>query len=513
MGLEKRAHTNLPITVPLRVLLIEDSQDEAQVIVDELRRGGYEVVSERVDSAAGLETALRQAQWDLISCGSVLPGLGARAALELIGVHGGGAPVIVVSGEMGEESAVSLTKLGAHSFINKHKREGIVPAVERELREAESRRAHERADAALRASQANLQAILNNTLQSFVLMDTSGCIKAFNQIASVRSELFLLGVPLVENRSIFEFVPPAYDADFRRGFASALAGEVVVGERKIRDAGGADHWFEFNYIPVRGVDDEISGICLSVLDISEYKHTEEALCETQERLRSYIDQATDLIFTLDPTGKVTSVNRAVCQATGYAPEELIGRLVVELVVAESAALMQGLWKRIVNGDTADSAEVEIEGKNGRRLWVEIRGRTIVSGRRVETFHIARDITQRKRTEADNARLSAAVEQAAESIMITDPAGKIVYVNPACERMTGYSRAELYGQPPSLLTDGTDPDAQRRLAAALASGGLWRGVETQRAKNGSLYEVEIVISPVSDSSGRLINYVGLARHTT
>ena len=122
-----------------------------------------------------------------------------------------------------------------------------------------------------------------------------------------------------------------------------------------------------------------------------------------------------------------------------------------------------------------------------------------------------DISERKRAEEEQARLSGAVEQAAESIVITDPEGTIVYVNPAFERVTGYTRDEAIGQNPRILKSGRQDEAfYRRMWDTLARGGVWSGRFVNRRKDGTLFEEDATIGPVRDASGRLVNYVAVKR---
>lgn len=112
------------------------------------------------------------------------------------------------------------------------------------------------------------------------------------------------------------------------------------------------------------------------------------------------------------------------------------------------------------------------------------------------------------------QLGAAIEQAGETVVITDTAGTIVYVNPAFERITGYSQAEALGQNPSLLKSGRQDEAfYRQLWATIQSGQAWRGHLTNRKKDGSLYTEEAVISPVYGPDGVIVNYVAVKRDVT
>lgn len=133
----------------LRVLLVEDSEDDAALLVHELRKGGYRPQSQRVDSAVDLAEALAQENWDLVITDHNLPAFSSAAALGMVKDSGLDIPIIIVSGSIGEDVAVAAMKEGAHDYIMKGNLARLVPAVDRELREAENRRAHRQAEATL----------------------------------------------------------------------------------------------------------------------------------------------------------------------------------------------------------------------------------------------------------------------------------------------------------------------------------------------------------------------------
>jgi len=127
---------------------------------------------------------------------------------------------------------------------------------------------------------------------------------------------------------------------------------------------------------------------------------------------------------------------------------------------------------------------------------------------------AGDITERKQAEVAQARLATAIEQAAEAVVITDTQGTIQYVNPAFEKVTGYSREEAIGRNLRFLKSGKhDTEFYQRLWAVLTRGEVWRGHFVNKRKDGTLYEEEATISPVRDAAGRIIHYVAVKRDVT
>ncbi len=131
---------------PLRTLIIEDSADDVALLVRELRRNGYDPTFERVDTAQAMTAALAKQAWDVIICDYNLPNFSAPAALTLLQASGLDLPVIIVSGSVGEDIAVAAMKTGAHDYIMKGNLTRLIPAIERELREAEMRQSHAQAE-------------------------------------------------------------------------------------------------------------------------------------------------------------------------------------------------------------------------------------------------------------------------------------------------------------------------------------------------------------------------------
>jgi len=174
---------------PLRTLFIEDSEDDAELLLRELRRGGYNVTFERVDTAAAMRAALAEKSWDIVISDFSMPQFNGLAALEILQQSTLDLPFIIISGSIGEATAVAVMKAGAHDYLMKDNLARLVPAVQRELNEAAVRRekkqaeeerdgilireqkARAEAEAAVRASEESLRALQASETRYHTLVD------------------------------------------------------------------------------------------------------------------------------------------------------------------------------------------------------------------------------------------------------------------------------------------------------------------------------------------------------
>lgn len=160
----------------LRVLIVEDSEDDVFFILRQLKRGGYSVFHTQVDTAEQMQVALRTQPWDIVIADYMLPSFNAPAALEVLQHQQLDLPFIIVSGNIGEDIAVAAMKAGAHDYLMKNNLTRLVPAVERELREARERQQRRRAEQALRESEERFRSLIENALDIITILTPEGLL-------------------------------------------------------------------------------------------------------------------------------------------------------------------------------------------------------------------------------------------------------------------------------------------------------------------------------------------------
>ncbi|MFQ5924080.1 MAG: response regulator [Anaerolineales bacterium] len=195
------------MTVHLRVLLAEDSEDDALLLEHELRNGGFEPIIERVETPEAMTARLDAGDWDVVLADYSMPRFNALAALAMVQDRGIDLPFIIVSGNIGEETAVAAMKAGAHDYLMKDNLAHLVPAVHREFREADERRARREAEEGLEA--AREKAAAQDRLAAVGRL-AAGISHDFNSILgsiTLHSELLLLHSQLAgENRNRLELM-------------------------------------------------------------------------------------------------------------------------------------------------------------------------------------------------------------------------------------------------------------------------------------------------------------------
>jgi PAS domain S-box-containing protein len=249
-------------------------------------------------------------------------------------------------------------------------------------------------------------------------------------------------------------------------------------------------------------------------EVEERKRAEATLKESEERFsKSFRNNPALLTIVHMGTYKVLEVNEAWTRVFGYTSDEAIGRTVVELGIFDEATYRKIMEEANANGSVRQ-AEINIRNRTGEcRVLLVSREIIEITG---EPYLLAMgiDITDLRHAEESYRLLFAAIEQAAEGVIITDATGIIQYVNPAEEAITGYCRDELIGHKPSIFgSDKHDENFYRDLWATINSGKVWSGRFINKKKDGTEYHEDDSISPVYDKSGYLTNFVAVKHDVT
>ncbi len=225
---------------------------------------------------------------------------------------------------------------------------------------------------------------------------------------------------------------------------------------------------------------------------------------------------TSILIQVNDDSTIRRWNRAAERALGYRADQVLGRSIADCGVQWNQEDMRRLVGHISLGESPQGLEVGFEGEEGsqRCLGVTLSPLKETASAGHGVLILARDITELMRTERVQRRLITAVEQVNETIVITDLQGTILYVNPAFERITGYTSEEVVGLRPDVVSSGQhDPEFYSKMWATLRRGDVWFGHFTNRKKDGSLYEEDATISPVRDEAGEITNYVAVKKDVT
>lgn len=164
----------------LRSLIIEDSEDDTLLLIRELKKGGFHVEYERVETAVTMEKALREKKWDIILCDYKMPKFDGASAISLLKETKLDLPIIIISGTIGEETAVECMRLGAQDYLMKGKLSRLCSAIKRELEDARIRRRHKQTEEALHQSEEKYKTMLDNMQEGYYEIDLSGRFTFFN---------------------------------------------------------------------------------------------------------------------------------------------------------------------------------------------------------------------------------------------------------------------------------------------------------------------------------------------
>ncbi len=400
---------------------------------------------------------------------------------------------------------LALLLLGAGAGVGLVRRQQELRSIRGRLEEAEK----------LRAALRLIEDVVNVMPVRVFWKDNNlvylGCNAAFARDAGFADAKDIIGKE--DCQMAWRDEAEAYRADDRQIIESGCS-KLLIEESQTTPTGNTIALLT-NKIPLRSPAGEVIGVLGTYIEITERKQAEEALRASEARYRRLFESAHDGILILHAeTGMVVDVNPFLVELLGFSREELLGKKVWELGVFNDALSDEASLAALNEKGYLRYENVTLETKDGRRVDVELVSTVYqVSHDNVVQCNL-RDISARVRAAESHARLATAVEQAAEAIVITDPVGSILYVNPAFERSSGYSRDEALGQNPRILKSGKhDGDFYAELWTVLRRGDVWSGHFINKRKDGTLFEEEATISPVRNTAGQVVNYVAVKRDVT
>lgn len=275
------------INASLTILIIEDSEDDALLLAGCFKRAGHALEFQRVENAAATRQAMSTGRWDAILSDHSMPGFNALAALELMQELQLDLPFIIVSGVIDEETAIAAMRAGAHDYLSKDRLDRLVPAVEREIREAKNRAERRIALEAVQENEARFRALVSNIPgMVFQLLRNRDGELTFLYVSE--GSAALLGLAPHELTSASRLFFNSIHGEDREAFDSALAQSSenftqVNWEGRIRDSGGSEKWINLRSAPRRIASNEIQweGI---VSNITQSKLAENELRESRAQL-------------------------------------------------------------------------------------------------------------------------------------------------------------------------------------------------------------------------------------
>jgi PAS domain S-box-containing protein len=314
----------------------------------------------------------------------------------------------------------------------------------------------------------------------------------------------------IVGKPIMDFVHPDYHDIVKKRVRKAQdEGKVVEPmEEKFIRLDGQTIDVETVAIPITYKDKPASQVIIR--DITGRKRTEEALKESEERYRELIDNASDVMYTLDLEGNITSANAAAERLYGYSRDELLNLNMSQLIDPEYLPVAQDNLKKKIQGVAEKTGPYELltYTKDGSPVWVEVNTRAIKKdGRPVGIQGILRDITERKEMEEKLWLFMEVVEEAPDGIQIVGLDGRIIYCNKAVEGIYGFSPEEL--EEKHINEMNVDPEfGSNVIIPNIEQAGHWAGEVMVKHKDGHEFPIWLAASMVKDKRGEPIAMVGI-----
>lgn len=387
----------------LRVLIVEDSEDDVLLIIRELKKGGYNPIYERVETAAAMRKALQEKQWDIILCDYKLPQFSAPSAIALLKETNIDIPILIISGKIGEDTAAECMLVGAQDYIMKNNMSRLCPAIARELDEADSRNKRKQMEQALFQSEEKYRNILENIEDGYYEVDLAGNFTFFNgslcrifgyspeEMTGMNNRQY---TDEEGSKKLFHVLNQVY----KTGEPAKEFGWQIIRKDQTK------RHIEASVSLLKDLSGKPTGFRGIVRDITERRLAEEALRKNEAKYRHLIEDAQEGIFQSTAEGRHITVNQAFANILGYeSPEEVVKNITdiahqVYVHPEDRAKIVQIIEKE----GSVKGYEAQFYRKDGSKTWVSINMHVIRDDQGNLLYYqgIDQDITDRKKMEKE-----------------------------------------------------------------------------------------------------------------
>jgi len=392
----------------LRVLIIEDSKDDALLIIRELKKGGYNPAYERVETAAAMKKALKEKQWDIIVCDYTLPKFNAPSAIAVLKKANIDIPLIVISGTIGETVVAECMRLVAHDYIMKSNLSRLCPVIARELKEAKVRKKQKHAENALLESEKKYKLIAEKMTDIIWITDINMRLRYISP--SIRTVLGFsqeeemqktLDQQLTPDSLAIAIETNARELAFeKKGHGDPNRNVNLILEYYHKD--GSTRWMETIIIGLRNEQGVLTGLHGVSRDITERRRMEEKLRESEANYRQLFENSPAAIYRVDfKSGRFLKANDLFCEYLGCSQEEITSISPYDLLTKESKQLLlERLEKMALGIEVPETVEYEGFDKKGKQWCLQLHNKNIydAEGHVVASDVVAHDITEHKKAE-------------------------------------------------------------------------------------------------------------------
>jgi PAS domain S-box-containing protein len=493
----------------LRVLSLEDSPSDMELMQAKLAEGGIDCEMVRTQTPAQFLSALEDGGFDLILTGYAVPSFDGLSALELAREVRPEVPFILVSRPLGEELVVETMKRGATDYVVKNRLERLVPAVRRALREAEERRGQERAEEALRRNMLHLRTLVEQ-------IPAVTYTQQVTEPASARTTRTLYAGPQIEAQ--WGYPPQAFveDPELWIKLLHPEDRERVLAEDRRMNETGEPFSMEYRQIARDGrvmwIRDEAELVLDEhsrprfwqgvMYDITDRKRAEETLQQNEQHFRAIFEQAIVGMVQIGLDGEWLRFNDRFCEILGYTRQELLRTDSRDILLPEDLKWDLERGAGILNGEYRGySGEKCVRRGDGSVAWINLTVTLIYSSGEPQYFvAVVEDITERREAEEALSRSEilyrSVVEQAAENIFLVDIETKrVLESNDALARSLGYAPEELKRMTLYEIVAHDRKSIDRNVKLVVEAGHYFIGERQYLRRDGSFVDVEVNVSVV------------------